>query len=78
MPNYNFRSKDTGETWTSFMSIEEKDQYLNNNPNIEQTISPVAFGDPIKMGVRKPDSGFRDVLRGIKKHHPRGRGINTF
>ena len=28
-----------------------------------------AFGDTIKMGMRKPDDGFRDRLKEIKSSH---------
>lgn len=78
MPNYTFKDTTTGDEWTTFMSISEKEQYLEQNKHVHQLITPVAFGDAIKMGVRKPDSGFRDVLKEIKKHHPRSKGINTF
>lgn len=27
--------------------------------------SPLSFGDPIRLGVRKPDSGFQEVLSRI-------------
>lgn len=78
MPSYTFRNKETNEVWVDSMSIDQKQEYLNNNKDIEQVLVPVAFGDSVRMGVRKPDSNFRDVLKEIKKHHPRGKGINTF
>jgi putative FmdB family regulatory protein len=34
------------------------------------TISSTSIGDPIKLGIRKPDETFRDRLREIKKNHP--------
>lgn len=78
MPSYTFRNKETNEVWVDSMSIDQKQEYLNNNKDIEQVLVPVAFGDSVRMGVRKPDSNFRDVLKEIKKHHPHGKGINTF
>jgi hypothetical protein len=79
LPNYNFRNKDTGEEWTEFHTMAGLDEYLAANPHIEQTPCAAPFlGDPIRQGLRKPDDGFRDVLKEIKKAHPLGRGINTF
>ncbi|MCX6783258.1 MAG: hypothetical protein NTZ20_04730 [Candidatus Levybacteria bacterium] len=79
MPNYNFKNVSTGEEYTEFMAMEEKDKFLIENPDVTQMLSePAAFGDSIKMGLRKPDNGFRDILKRVKSHHPLGRGINTF
>ena len=78
MPNYTFQDNNTGEQWTIFMSINDKEEFLEQNKHISQILTPVAFGDPIKMGIRKPDSNFRDVLKEIKKNHPRSKGVNTF
>jgi hypothetical protein len=78
MPNYNFRNVNTGVEWTDFMSMTDKDKLLEQNKDIVQILTPIAFGDSIRMGMRKPDDGFRDLLRTVKSHHPRGKGINTF
>lgn len=71
---------ETGNVWTDTMTMHELEQFLKNNEGkIEQVfLSPPQIGDPIRLGLRKPDSGFRDVLKTIKSHHPRGGGINTF
>jgi hypothetical protein len=29
-----------------------------------------ALGDSVRLGLRKPDDAFRDVLKNVKKHHP--------
>ena len=79
MPNYNFKNTITGEEFTEFMSMKDKDNLLEQNKDIIQMLSaPPGFGDSIKMGMKKPDDGFRDILRRVKSHHPLGRGINTF
>ena len=79
MPNYNFKNAITGEEFTEFMSMKDKDNLLEQNKDIVQMLSgPPGFGDSIKMGLKKPDDGFRDILRRVKSHHPVGRGINTF
>lgn len=77
MPEYLFKNKDTQEEWLEFMGITEADNFLEANPHIERLV----HGCP-RIGYRtdvsmKPDNGFRDVLREVKKKH-RGSKINTF
>jgi hypothetical protein len=43
---------------------------------IVQLATAAAFGDPIRMGIKRPDSGFGEVLGKIKKAHPRGNWNN--
>lgn len=78
MPNYTFQDNNTGEQWTIFMSISDKEEFLEQNKHVNQILAPVAFGDSVRLGIRKPDSNFRDVLKEIKKNHPRSKGVNTF
>ena len=82
MPTYTFLNTDSGETFTTIMSIAEREEYLKSNPHIQQQlISAPALGDSIKLGLRKPPDSFRDVLREIKKKNSRGltkSTINTF
>lgn len=80
MPNYSFRNTVDGTEFDLFMSISEKEKYLEENKNtIIQIITKApGFGDTVSLGIKKPDQGFRDVLREIKKAHPRGGGVNTF
>jgi len=80
MPTYRFLNNETGEEYESFMSISELDVYLNENPNITQLVN----GAPMihsGRGMAKPDQGFRDLLKNIKKESQRGitrSTINTF
>jgi hypothetical protein len=72
MPTYDFRNKETGEVFERIMKISEKDQYLLDNPNLEQTITTApAFGDPTKLtSTRKFDTGFKEVLQRIHEKTP--------
>ena len=73
MPSYTFLNTESGEVFTTIMSIAEREDYLKANPHIQQQlISAPALGDSIRLGLRKPDDGFRDRLREIKKAHSRG------
>lgn len=82
MPTYLFKDLNTGEEQELFMSITERGEYLASNPHITQLVHGApALGDSIRLGLRKPDDGFRDRLKEIKKHHSRGMtksSINTF
>lgn len=78
MPTYNFRHKDTGEIIEKLMKISEREIFLEENKEYESVIlSAPGIGDPIRLGIRKPDAGFREVLQKAKSAHPRG-NINTF
>jgi len=82
MPIYTLLNTETGESFTEVMSIAEKEDFLKNNPEFQQQIvSAPALGDSIRLGLKKPDNGFRDRLKEIKKQHSRGltkSSINTF
>lgn len=40
---------------------------------VEQVIlSAPGIGDAIRLGIKKPDAGWNDVLSKVKKAHPRG------
>lgn len=77
MPIYNFINNETGEEFQDLMSIADKEKFLEENKHITQQLSAPAIADPTRVGLRKPDSGFRDVLKKIKSKHIRS-NINTW
>jgi len=78
MPTYSFLNKETDEEFDIILSMSELDQYKSDNPHLEQLIkSAPALADPTRLGLRKPDNGFRDVLKKVKSNH-RGAKINTW
>ena len=80
MPTYKFLNNETGEEHEDFMSISALDEYLKTNPHITQLVN----GAPMissGRGMGKPDSGFRDLLKDMKKKHSQGltrSTINTY
>lgn len=73
MPTYRFANLSTKEEHELFMGIQEKEDYLAKNPHLVQLLNGApSLGDSIRLGLRKPDDGFRDRLREIKKFHSRG------
>lgn len=74
MPTYTFRNKETGETFEEFMSISGRDVYLEKNPHLETLITGApSLGDPVRLGVTRPDSGFKEVLQKIHEKTPGSR-----
>lgn len=78
MPTYNFRHRETGEITEKFFSLSLREEYLKDNPHLESILlGAPSIGDPIRLGIRKPDDGFREVLAKAKEAHPLG-NVNTF
>ena len=71
MPTYDFKDKETGEIQEFFIKMSEKDQFLKDNPNLEQIISAPNFitrrdGDVLK----KAGSGWNEVLQKVGEAYP--------
>lgn len=78
MPIYSMRNGDTQEEFEVVLKYSELADYLKDNPNITQIFNKFpGFGDSVRLGIRKPDDGFRDVLRNVRHHHKKD-SINTF
>lgn len=82
MPSYTFKNTATEEVFELFLSIAAMEQFLAENENIQHhhTEAP-SLGDPIRLGLKKPDAEFRDLMKHIKKGNSQGLSkstINTF
>jgi len=80
LPNYKFKNHQTGETWIESMGISDADKFLAECPHIERLVhgAPMIVTGIHQFGhKKKPDSGFRDVLKNIKKRNPRNT-IDTY
>lgn len=65
MPTYTFRDKETGEIFDKLMSWDNRQKFLEENPNLETIMGAPAMGDSVRLGVRKTDDGFKEVLSKI-------------
>lgn len=75
MPTYNFNNIDTNETFSEFLTISEMEQKLKEHPNLSLVpASPLIHSG---RGLKKPEEGFRDLLKDMKKKHYKST-INTF
>lgn len=72
MPTYDFRNKETGEVLENvrFNSWRDKDEYLKDNPHLEQMFNyaPNVNADPI--GSNQHRKAFREVLNKIHRNVP--------
>jgi hypothetical protein len=74
MPSYSFENTETNEQFDLTMRMAEREPYLQANPHIKQILTQFpGIVDPIRLGIRKPDDNFRDVLKNVKAHHPGSR-----
>ena len=70
MPIYSAMDINTKEVFEVNMKFAEFEQYLKDNDDIKQVFTKFpAVGDSIRLGVRRPDDGFKDVLKTVKSHH---------
>lgn len=77
MPTYRFKNTETGEVFEAILSLAERETFLAENPHITQEICAPRLGDPVRLGIRKVDDGFKDVLKKAKRAH-RNSTINDF
>jgi hypothetical protein len=77
MPRYVFENTDTKEDEVHWLSINELDLFKETNPSLKQKLSVSAIADPTRLGIQKPEAGFRDVLKRVKSHHYKS-NINTW
>jgi len=65
MPTYTFRDIETEEIYDKIMSWNSREEYLKDNPNLEVIMGAPAMGDSVRLGIRRPDQGFNEVLSKI-------------
>lgn len=73
MPTYTFRNNDTREEWTDMMSISSCESFLKDNPHIEQIPVSINLGPFNDLPHKRPDEGFREIMKRIKKNAPRSK-----
>lgn len=77
-PNYTWRNLETGEEFTNTMTMAEHEEYVKNNPHLQQVLGNFTMVDPVNIGVTKPPSDFqRHVLGRIKAAVPGASAIGN-
>ena len=69
MPTYTFRNKKTGEIEEHNLKISKRQSFIDSNPNLEQVhLTMPGFGDLVRMGMKGPDDGLREVMSKINEN----------
>ena len=68
MPSYTFENTKTGDVFDNYMSIADKETYLEQNPHIKQIITAINIVSG--TGGMKNDSGWKENLSRIAEAHP--------
>jgi hypothetical protein len=68
MPTYDFLNTETGEEFEEFMSMSAREQYLKDNPHIQQILGTTATVSGVSITGKVPD-GFKDVLSKVSENH---------
>ena len=70
MPIYSIQNTETLEEFEVSMKYSELTEYLEQNTNFKQIFTKFpGVVDPTRIGVRKTDNSFRDVLSKAKSAH---------
>ena len=70
MPVYSMKNIETDDVFEVNLKYSDLEQYLIDNKEIKQIFTRFpGTVDPVNVGVRKTDEGFRDALREVKSAH---------
>lgn len=65
MPTYSFRDKTTGEIFDKILRISEREQFLTDNPNLEQVLTQAPQINANTIGGNQHRKAFKEVLNKI-------------
>ena len=68
MPIYTFENTKTGKVYDEYMSIADRETYLEQNPHIKQLINKINIVSG--TGGIKTDSGWKENMSRIAEAHP--------
>lgn len=70
MPVYSMRDLQTNEEFEVTMKYSELEGFLESNPTYQQIFNKFpGVVDSVRIGVKKHDSSFKDVLHKAKSAH---------
>lgn len=78
MPAYDYKCKSCENVFEQFRTISKRNDPSEcpecGSTEVEMAFgnSSVKIGDPVHLGVKKIDDGFKRLLNNIKKNHPNG------
>lgn len=76
MPTYTFINKNTGNFEEYVMKISELDKFKFDHTHLERALVDMpSFGDPVRLGLRKNDQGWKEVLQRVAEKTPGAAGL---
>ena len=79
MPAYDYKCKSCENVFEQFRTIAKRNEPSEcpecGSTEVEMSFgnSSLKIGDPVHLGLKKVDNGFKEVLKNIKKNHPHGK-----
>ena len=70
MPNYTFENTKTGKVFDDFMSMADKETYLEQNPHIKQIINKINIVAGVSGRSYRSDQGWKENMSRIAEAHP--------
>jgi hypothetical protein len=67
MPTYTFLNSKTEEIEEHILPMAKYDDFLKDNPHLSRHFVPNegSIGDSVRLGIRRTDDGFKEVLSKI-------------
>jgi putative FmdB family regulatory protein len=85
MPNYDYKCSSCQHQFEQFQKIDDRKKpcklacpSCNQSSTIDLVIGAPAVCDPVKIGTKKTDKGWKEVLDKVRKANPRTRITNRF
>lgn len=72
MPRYTFLNTKSNQVEEHYFGITHYDSFVSENPHLQRYHEPgqaAAMGDPVRLGIRTHDDGFREVLSKIGRNN---------
>ena len=70
MPTYTFENTKTGKVFDDFMSMADKETYLEQNPHIKQIINKINIVAGVSGRSYRNDQGWKENMSRIAEAHP--------
>ena len=70
MPTYTFENTKTGKVFDDFMSMADKETYLERNPHIKQIINKINIVAGVSGRSYRSDQGWKENMSRIAEAHP--------
>ena len=70
MPTYTFENTKTGKVFDDFMSMDDKETYLEQNPHIKQIINKINIVAGVSGRSYRNDKGWKENMSRIAEAHP--------